>query len=138
MEVYRGDSPLMSRKLRKSSSNALLIENGPCHVNEDGVTTTLNPFRYVVLIGGSRVHRLTIPIAGTTSATVRRAAHESSRKWSLKGTILIVLYIDQPIGTGFSHGTVTVNSTFTAAPAFWQAFQVLKESGQFDKYKSKE
>lgn len=50
----------------------------------------------------------------------------------------LVIYIDQPIGTGFSHGTVDVNSTFAAAPAFWSAFQVLLESQQFAKYKSRE
>ena len=49
-----------------------------------------------------------------------------------------VIYIDQPIGTGFSFGTVDVNSTFAAAPAVWQAFQVLFESKQFAKFQSRE
>ncbi|CAL1710317.1 unnamed protein product [Somion occarium] len=49
-----------------------------------------------------------------------------------------VIYIDQPIGTGFSFGTITVNSTVTAAPPIWQAFQILFESPQFHKFESRE
>ncbi|EPQ50550.1 alpha/beta-hydrolase [Gloeophyllum trabeum ATCC 11539] len=49
-----------------------------------------------------------------------------------------MIYIDQPIGTGFSYGEDTVNSTFTASPFVWNAFQVLFESGEFSKYESRE
>ncbi|KAI0649645.1 alpha/beta-hydrolase [Trametes meyenii] len=49
-----------------------------------------------------------------------------------------IIYIDQPIGTGFSFGTVDVNSTFASAPAVWTAFQILFESKQFAKYKRRE
>ena len=49
-----------------------------------------------------------------------------------------MIYIDQPIGTGFSFGTDTVNSTVSAAPFVWQAFQVLFESQQFSKFQSRE
>jgi carboxypeptidase C (cathepsin A) len=49
-----------------------------------------------------------------------------------------VLYIDQPIGTGFSFGTDTVNSTQAAAPFVWTAFQILFESGTFAKYQTRE
>ncbi|KAI6041478.1 Alpha/Beta hydrolase protein [Pisolithus marmoratus] len=49
-----------------------------------------------------------------------------------------MIYIDQPIGTGFSYGTDTVNSTEAAAPFVWQAFQVLFESQVFVKYSSRE
>ncbi|PSR85531.1 hypothetical protein PHLCEN_2v5422, partial [Hermanssonia centrifuga] len=48
------------------------------------------------------------------------------------------IYIDQPIGTGLSHGVVDVNSTFAAAPPFWTAFQVLLESREFHKFESRE
>ncbi|KAH8815534.1 carboxypeptidase-like protein S1 [Xylogone sp. PMI_703] len=34
-----------------------------------------------------------------------------------------MLYIDQPIGTGFSYGTDTVTSTVTAAPQVWTLLQ---------------
>ncbi|KAG1907466.1 serine carboxypeptidase-domain-containing protein [Suillus fuscotomentosus] len=56
------------------------------------------------------------------------------------GTILatVLIYIDQPIGTGFSYGTDTVNSTKATAPFVWTAFQVLFESQLFSKYASRE
>jgi carboxypeptidase C (cathepsin A) len=34
-----------------------------------------------------------------------------------------MIYIDQPIGTGFSYGDDTVNSTATAAPPVWGLMQ---------------
>ncbi|KDR67990.1 hypothetical protein GALMADRAFT_161293 [Galerina marginata CBS 339.88] len=49
-----------------------------------------------------------------------------------------MIYIDQPIGTGFSFGNDTVNSTVSASPFVWQAFQVLFESKAFAKYQSRE
>ncbi|KAJ6482567.1 alpha/beta-hydrolase [Mycena sanguinolenta] len=49
-----------------------------------------------------------------------------------------MLYIDQPTGTGFSYGTDTVDSTYTAAPQVWQAIQILFESPEFSSYASRE
>ncbi|KAJ3826667.1 alpha/beta-hydrolase [Lentinula raphanica] len=49
-----------------------------------------------------------------------------------------IIYIDQPIGTGFSYGTDTVNSTEAAAPFVWTAFQMLFETPQFAKFESRE
>ncbi|KIL66054.1 hypothetical protein M378DRAFT_161281 [Amanita muscaria Koide BX008] len=49
-----------------------------------------------------------------------------------------IIYIDQPIGTGFSYGDDTVNSTWTAAPQVWKAIQILFESGEFSQYQSRE
>ncbi|KXN82867.1 Carboxypeptidase S1 [Leucoagaricus sp. SymC.cos] len=49
-----------------------------------------------------------------------------------------MIYIDQPIGTGFSFGADTVNSTLSASPFVWKAFQVLFESGEFSKFQSRE
>ncbi|KAG1859206.1 Alpha/Beta hydrolase protein [Suillus subluteus] len=49
-----------------------------------------------------------------------------------------MIYIDQPIGAGFSYGTDAVNSTEAAAPFVWTAFQVLFESQLFSKYASRE
>lgn len=34
-----------------------------------------------------------------------------------------MLYVDQPIGTGFSYGTESVNSTVAAAPYVWKLLQ---------------
>ncbi|KAF8627081.1 hypothetical protein AX15_004559 [Amanita polypyramis BW_CC] len=49
-----------------------------------------------------------------------------------------IIYIDQPVGTGFSYGTDTVDSTWTAAPPVWKVFQILFESEAFSKYQSRE
>lgn len=69
------------------------------------------------------------------SAIVRNA----SSLYALQDVDVIqVIYIDQPIGTGFSFGNDTVNSTNSAAPFVWQAFQILFESGQFSKFQSRE
>ncbi|KAF7986017.1 hypothetical protein HWV62_41356 [Athelia sp. TMB] len=43
-----------------------------------------------------------------------------------------------PIGTGFSYGHDTVNSTESAPIPFWKAFQILFESKLFAKYQSRE
>ncbi|KAJ7111483.1 alpha/beta-hydrolase [Mycena epipterygia] len=83
-----------------ASEIGLFQENGPCNVNPDGKSTTLNPF-----------------------------------SWN---SVSNMIYIDQPIGTGFSFGTDTVNSTEGAAPQFWKAFQILFESGEFSQYQSRE
>ncbi|KAJ6552198.1 alpha/beta-hydrolase [Mycena vulgaris] len=83
-----------------ASEIGLFQENGPCTVNADGKSTTLNPF-----------------------------------SWN---SVSNMIYIDQPIGTGFSFGTDTVNSTQNAAVQFWKAFQVLFESGEFSQYQSRE
>ncbi|KAG1881409.1 Alpha/Beta hydrolase protein [Suillus tomentosus] len=83
-----------------SSMIGLFQENGPCLVNADGNSTTLNPY-----------------------------------SWN---NLSNMIYIDQPIGTGFSYGTDTVNSTEAAAPFVWTAFQVLFESQLFSKYASRE
>ena len=76
-------------------------------------------------------------IVGTISVIVRDPvtpyAHEQHDV-----NIIQVIYIDQPIGTGFSFGTDTVNSTESAAPFVWEAFQILFESGQFSKFQSRE
>ncbi|KAL0945855.1 hypothetical protein HGRIS_012138 [Hohenbuehelia grisea] len=83
-----------------SSMIGLFQENGPCLVNPDGMTTTINPF-----------------------------------SWN---NISNMIYIDQPIGTGFSFGTDTVNSTLSASPFVWTAFQILFESQEFSKFQSRE
>ncbi|KAG1810119.1 Alpha/Beta hydrolase protein [Suillus plorans] len=84
-----------------SSMIGLFQENGPCLVNADRNSTTLNPY-----------------------------------SWN---NLSNMIYIDQPIGTGFSYGnTDTVNSTETAASYVWTAFQVLFESQLFSKYASRE
>lgn len=47
-----------------------------------------------------------------------------------------MLYIDQPIGVGFSYGDNAVNSTETAAPYVWKLIQAFYSS--FPQYKSRD
>ncbi|KAF2468891.1 carboxypeptidase S1 [Lindgomyces ingoldianus] len=47
-----------------------------------------------------------------------------------------MLYIDQPIGVGFSYGTNTVTSTLTAAPYVWKLIQAFYAA--FPDYKSRD
>ena len=46
-----------------------------------------------------------------------------------------MLYVDQPIGTGFSYGTDSVSSTVTAAPYVWTLLQAFY--AQFPQYESR-
>ena len=64
--------------------------------------------------------------------------YEHPLQMKMLTSFIQVIYIDQPIGTGFSYGTDTVNSTASAAPFVWEAFQILFESGQFSKFQSRE
>ncbi|KAJ7731111.1 alpha/beta-hydrolase [Mycena maculata] len=83
-----------------SSMTGVFQENGPCTVNSDGATTTLNPY-----------------------------------SWN---GISNMLYIDQPIGAGFSTGSGTVNSTADAAKMMWTAFQILYESPEFSSFQGRD
>jgi carboxypeptidase C (cathepsin A) len=47
-----------------------------------------------------------------------------------------MLYIDQPIGTGFSYGTDPVTSTVTAAPYVWNLLQAF--FAQFPQYENRD
>lgn len=47
-----------------------------------------------------------------------------------------MLYVDQPIGTGFSYGTDSVTSTVTAAPYVWTLLQAFYT--QFPQYESRD
>lgn len=49
-----------------------------------------------------------------------------------------MIYIDQPMNTGFSYGSAVVNSTDTAAIYVWEAFQVLFSSDEFKRFKDRE
>lgn len=47
-----------------------------------------------------------------------------------------MLYVDQPIGTGFSYGTDPVTSTITAAPYVWKLLQAF--FAQFPQYENRD
>ncbi|KAG0145712.1 hypothetical protein CROQUDRAFT_45412 [Cronartium quercuum f. sp. fusiforme G11] len=49
-----------------------------------------------------------------------------------------MIYVDQPINTGFSYGTNDVYTTSQAAPQLWKFFQMLFGTQTFNTYKSRE
>ncbi|KAI0750636.1 Alpha/Beta hydrolase protein [Daedaleopsis nitida] len=74
--------------------------------------------------------------AGTVQDSLEiRIDHVFRAHWN---NLSNMIFIDEPIGSGFSHGTVDVDSTRAAAPPFWQAFQVRFESSEFSKFQSRQ
>ncbi|KAJ7089254.1 alpha/beta-hydrolase [Mycena belliarum] len=49
-----------------------------------------------------------------------------------------MIYIDQPIGAGFSFGNGTVTTTHDAAKTMWTAFQILFESPEFSGFQGRD
>ena len=62
------------------------------------------------------------------------ASTPSINKYSFN-TYANMLYVDQPIGTGFSYGTDDVTSTVTAAPYVWTLLQAFY--AQFPQYENR-
>ncbi|KAF2012406.1 putative carboxypeptidase S1 [Aaosphaeria arxii CBS 175.79] len=81
---------------------------------------------------------------GTASALIHgpcKFEGNSSRTTPINNTFSLnnyanMLYIDQPIGAGFSYGNVSINSTVNAAPFVWKFIQAFYSS--FPKYKSRD
>ncbi|PAV19042.1 serine carboxypeptidase [Pyrrhoderma noxium] len=76
-----------------SSMIGLLQENGPCRINSDERTVSLNPY-----------------------------------SWNNNANIL---YIDQPVGVGYSHGTLDVSGSLEAAEAVWKMLQIFLSDPTF-------
>ncbi|KAG8843251.1 hypothetical protein FRB96_004217 [Tulasnella sp. 330] len=70
---------------------------------------------------------------GPCTVTSDNKTHLNPYSWN---NVTNLLYIDQPIGTGFSYGKDTVNSTEAAAAPVWTALQLFFE--QFSTYESRE
>jgi carboxypeptidase C (cathepsin A) len=49
-----------------------------------------------------------------------------------------VMFIDQPIGAGFSTGKATVSTSEEAATYLWTALQMVFSDAQFSKYLGRE
>ncbi|KAJ7056231.1 serine carboxypeptidase [Mycena amicta] len=54
----------------------------------------------------------------------------SHNQWSWNGAANM-LYIDQPVGVGFSHGNTTVNTTRAAAEDVWEFMQIFLNDARF-------
>ncbi|KAF7334281.1 Alpha/beta-hydrolase [Mycena sanguinolenta] len=100
LTVWLSGGPGCSSMLGLFQGMSINPKNGPCTVNPDGKTTTLNPY-----------------------------------SWN---TISNMIYIDQPVGAGFSTGSMTVTSTDAAAVMMWTALQILFESPQFSSFQSRD
>ncbi|GJE86462.1 carboxypeptidase [Phanerochaete sordida] len=83
-----------------SSMIGLFQENGPCRINNDSKTVSLNP-----------------------------------NSWN---NVANMLYIDQPVGVGFSHGTTTVGTSQQAASDIWNFLQIFFSDSRFSKFATNE
>lgn len=99
-----------------SSMIGLFQENGPCQFYKGASTPSLNKYSFNNNVNSKS------PPAQTTSRTVNND--------------ISVLYIDQPVGVGFSYGNDTVTSTVTAAPYVWKLLQAFY--AQFPQYQNRD
>ena len=83
-----------------SSEIGLFQELGPCRINNDSSSVTLNPW-----------------------------------SWNTNSNLL---FIDQPIGVGFSHGTTRVGSSKEAAADVWTFLQLFLSDSKFEALKDNE
>ncbi|KAF9045221.1 alpha/beta-hydrolase [Panaeolus papilionaceus] len=79
-----------------SSMIGLFQEHGPCRINNDTKTVSLNPY-----------------------------------SWNNE---VNMLYIDQPVGVGFSHGDLQVGTSQAAAADVWSFLQIFFKDSRFSKY----
>ncbi|KAH8119566.1 serine carboxypeptidase [Phellopilus nigrolimitatus] len=83
-----------------SSMLGLFQENGPCRINTDEATLSLNKY-----------------------------------SWNNNANML---YIDQPIGVGYSHGDLKVSGAKQAAEAVWNTLQIFFANDTFSAYAKKD
>lgn len=77
----------------------LFQENGPCRINNDTRTVSLNPNSWNE-VANVYVNQVVVP------------------RFDL--IVRCRLYIDQPVGVGFSHGTTIVGTSEAAASDVWK------------------
>jgi cathepsin A (carboxypeptidase C) len=80
-----------------SSELALFAENGPCKVNDDGATTTKNPYSW-----NSNANLVYSRWCGALVSVYLCSLHSVARKSHDQYTTLHTA-VDQPAGTGFSY-----------------------------------
>lgn len=78
----------------------LTQEHGPCRINNDTDTVSLNPY-----------------------------------SWNERANIL---YIDQPVGVGFSTGDKIVGTSAAAAQDIWTFIQIWLSDSKFSRYKNRD
>ncbi|KAG9103244.1 hypothetical protein FRC06_011666 [Ceratobasidium sp. 370] len=80
--------------------NGTFSENGPCRMNSDEATVSLNP-----------------------------------NSWNAYANML---YIDQPVGVGYSYGDQVVGTSQDAAVAVWKMLQIFFKDAKFSKYATRD
>lgn len=100
----------------------LFQELGPCRINNDSSTVSLNPYAWNEYANVYVVF---------TSCTVYLIETLMRDGWL--GNINS-LFIDQPVGVGFSHGTSTVGTSEEAASDVWDFMQIWITDERFSKY----
>ena len=97
-----GHKVLNSSEPGSSSMIALFQEHGPCLINNDSSTVRLNPQPWNQASNVYMFYPRRSPTASHLSSPMHR------------------LYVDQPIGTGFSYGDTTVESSSEALVDLWK------------------
>ncbi|TDZ60880.1 Carboxypeptidase S1 [Colletotrichum trifolii] len=113
-----------------SSMLGLFQENGPCTFNKGSKEPELNPNSWNNF--ANMVSPLMSPMHGTQY--LRSSPNQSTFADALR--LMAQLYVDQPIGAGFSYGNNDVDSTVKAAPKVWSFMQAFY--AQYPDYKNRE
>ncbi|KNZ57586.1 uncharacterized protein VP01_2121g1 [Puccinia sorghi] len=95
-----------------SSLFGALQENGPCQINSDSTASKLNPYSW-----------------NTYASNAFDCTDSLAKRYDQN-----MLYIDQPISTGFSYGERNVFSSKQAAARVWQFFQTFFSIPTFSQY----
>jgi carboxypeptidase C (cathepsin A) len=97
----------------------LFQENGPCRINNQSTGVNLNPESW------NDVANVYVYI--TVSPFSSRIIEYHTR-----------LYIDQPVGAGFSYGAESVGTSEQAAVDVWEFLQIWFADSRFHKYASRD
>ena len=97
----------------------LFQELGPCRINNQSTGVDLNPTSWN---NNANVYAPVFPLLYLTIAECLR----------------LRLFIDQPVGTGFSYGTLSVGTSQQAAADVWKFLQIWFADTRFKKYASRD
>ncbi|KAJ0268568.1 hypothetical protein COL940_013270 [Colletotrichum noveboracense] len=116
-----------------SSMLGLFQENGPCTFNGGGDEPKLNPNSWNNYANMPSVPSLSNPGPITL---IQPRSYPLGILFNADNVAPYQLYVDQPIGAGFSYGTNDVDSTVKAAPKVWSLMQSFYT--QFPEYKNRD
>ena len=96
----------------------LFQELGPCRISNDSTSVSLNPESW----------NTNANVYASCQLDVVTSSYRLQRR----------VFIDQPVGVGFSYGTTTVGTSHEAASDVWDFLQIFFNSTQFSKYQENE